>query len=91
MGYPLTDSQIGRLVDNCPNNPFAQKWKFAVWLCAVYGLRPEELNHLVIRYGDDKPKLWCTHHKANSRFKERQLLPLMVLDIDGKPFDWGRN
>jgi len=42
-------------------------------------------------YGDDKPKLWCTYHKANSRFKERQLLPLMVLDIDGKPFDWCRN
>ena len=91
IGYPLTDSQIGRLVDNFPDNPTAQKWKFAVQLCAVYGLRPEELNHLVIRYGDDKPKLWCTYHKANSRFKERQLLPLMVLDIDGKPFDWCRN
>jgi len=91
LGYPLIDSQIGRLVDNFSDNPTAQEWKFAVQICAVYGLRPEELNHLVIRYGDDKPKLWCTYHKANSRFKERQLFPLMVLDIDGKPFDWCRN
>ena len=39
IGYPLTDSQIGRLVDNFTETPQAQKWKFAVQLCSVYVLR----------------------------------------------------
>jgi len=89
IGYPLTDSQIGRLVDNFRDNDQAQRWKFAVQLCAVYGLRPEELNHLVLR--NNKSELWCTYQKTNSSFKERKLLPFLVRDIDGKAFDWCKN
>ena len=29
--------------------------------------------------------------KVNSNFKERQLLPLLVRDVDGEPFDWNYN
>ena len=89
IGYPLTDAQIGRLVDNFGENDQAQRWKFAAQLCAVYGLRPEEINHLVLR--NSKKELWCTYQKKNSKFKERKLLPLAVRDIDGKPFDWNYN
>ena len=89
IGYPLTDSQIGRLVDNFTETPQAQKWKFAVQLCSVYGLRPEELNHLVLR--NNKTELWSIYQKVNSNFKERKLLPFAVRDIDGKPFDWNYN
>ena len=91
IGYPLTDFQINRLVeafDFNPDNEQAQKWKFAVQLCAVFGLRPEELRHLVIRNKHSKkPELWCTYQKQNSRVRERQLLGLKVLDLDGTPFD----
>ena len=89
IGYPLTDSQIGRLVDNFTETPQAQKWKFAVQLCSVYGLRPEELNHLVLR--NNKTELWSIYQKVNSNFKERKLLPFAVRDIDGNPFDWNYN
>ncbi len=89
IGYPLTDAQIGRLVDNFGEHDQAQRWRFAVQLCSVYGLRPEELNHLVLR--NNKSELWCIYQKQNSNFKERQLFPLAVMDIDGKPFDWNYN
>ena len=89
IGYPLTDAQIGRLVDGFGEHDQAQRWKFAVQICAVYGLRPEELNHLVLR--NNKSELWCTYRKTNSNFKERKLLPLLVRDIDGKAFDWCYN
>ena len=86
IGYPLTDFQINRLVEAFPDNEQAQKWKFAVQLCAVFGLRPEELNHLVLR--NSKTELWCTYQKQNSRVRERQLFGLEVLDLDGTVLDW---
>ena len=85
IGYPLTDFQINRLVEAFPDNEQAQKWKFAVQLCAVFGLRPEELNHLVLR--NSKTELWCTYQKQNSRVRERQLFGLEVLDLDGTVLD----
>ena len=39
IGFALSDSQILRLLDDIKD----ERWKFAVQLCAVYGLRPEEL------------------------------------------------
>ena len=77
------------MVDNFGENDQSQRWKFAAQLCPVYGLRPEEINHLVLR--NSKKELWCTYQKKNSKFKERKLLPLAVRDIDGKPFDWNYN
>ena len=73
IGYPLTDFQIQRLVEAFPeDNEQAQKWKFAVQLCAVFGLRPEELRHLVVRNKHSKePELWCTYQKQNSNTRER--------------------
>ena len=86
MGYPLTDSQIGRLVDAFADNEHAAKWQFATQLCAVYGLRPEQLRYLVLK--NNKTELWTTYKKSNSRINGRRLFPLFVLDIDGNPFEW---
>ena len=86
IGYPLTDSQIGRIVDAFGDSEEAQKWKFATQLCAVYGLRPEELRYLKLR--NNKQDLWCTYEKANSKFSVRKLFAIEVRDTDGQPFDW---
>ena len=92
IGYPLTDFQIQRLVEAFPeDNEQAQKWKFAVQLCAVFGLRPEELRHLVVRNKHSKePELWCTYQKQNSNTRERQLFPLWIKDLDGIVMDWSK-
>ena len=39
------DSQIHRLLDDLSD----ERWKFAIKLCAMYGLRPEELKYLRIK------------------------------------------
>ena len=92
IGYPLTDFQIQRLVEAFPeDNEQAQKWKFAVQICAVFGLRPEELRHLVVRNKHSKePELWCTYQKQNSNTRERQLFPLWIKDLDGTVMDWSK-
>tara|TARA_A100001011_G_scaffold392107_1_gene478941 strand:- start:37 stop:456 length:420 start_codon:yes stop_codon:yes gene_type:complete len=86
VGYPLTDSQIGRLVDSFADNEHAAKWQFTTQLCAVYGLRPEELRYLVLK--NNKTEFWTTYKKSNSKINGRRLFPLFVLDIDGNPFEW---
>ena len=47
IGFALTDSQILRLLDDISD----ERWKFAIQLCAVYGLRHEELRYLGIKDG----------------------------------------
>ena len=39
------DSQIHRLLDDLRD----ERWKFAIQLCAMYGLRPKELKYLRIK------------------------------------------
>ena len=33
-------------------------------------------------------ELWTTYKKSNSKINSRRLFPLLVLYIDGNPFDW---
>ena len=44
IGYPLTDAQVLRLVDAVPDTAAGHRWRFALQLLAVYGLRPEDLR-----------------------------------------------
>jgi hypothetical protein len=60
IGFPLTDAQILRLVDSIAD----LRWQFAIQLLAVYGLRPEELRHLVVKHGTTGPELWCSYRKS---------------------------
>ena len=87
IGFPLSDSQIIRLVDSI-NNP---RWRFAVQLMATYGLRPEDLAHLHTRNNGNE--LWSDYRKSKGGKKgettePRQLFPLFIEDIDGTLINW---
>jgi integrase len=86
IGYPLTDAQVLRLVDAVPDTAAGRRWRFALQLLAVYGLRPEDLRHLVTR--NNGTELWSTYQKSKggrkgARTAERRLYPLLVHDVDG--------
>ena len=63
IGYPLSDGQILHLLDNLPAGDVHDRWRFAIQLCAVYGLRPEKLRHLLIKDVVSGAKLWTTYQK----------------------------
>ena len=93
IGYPISDPQILKLLDNLPKGVVHDRWRFAIQLCAVYGLRPEELRHLVIKDGVSGPELWTTYQKSKGGTKgdktePRRLHPLLVRDADGTVIDW---
>jgi integrase len=89
-GYPLTDTQILRLIDGLPNTQSGFAWRFAVQLMAAYGLRPEELRYLVVKPSPDGRQLWCGYQKKSGGglTKSRQLHLLAVRDLDGTAQDW---
>ena len=64
VGYPLSDAQILQLLDNLPEGDPHNQWRFAIQLCAVYGLRPEELRHLRIKSGANGSELWTIYRKS---------------------------
>ncbi len=80
VGFPLTDSQIIRL----------NRWKFAIQLMAVYGLRPEDLRELYTK--QNGKEIWTDYRKSKGGRKgettePRELFPLWVLDSDGTAVD----
>ena len=91
VGFPLTDSQIIRLVDALPDTETANRWKFAIQLMAVYGLRPEDLRELYTK--QNGKEIWTDYRKSKGGRKgettePRELFPLWVLDSDGTAVDW---
>jgi len=90
IGYPLTDSQIIRLLDSFPFDDVGNKWRFAFQCMAVYGLRPEDLRHIHTRNGGQE--MWSNYQKSKggkkgNKTEPRRLYPLLVHDIDG-PISW---
>ena len=56
-----------------------KKWQFAFQLLATYGLRPEELRHLVVKDGE----LWTMYEKSmggtkGQKTEPRKLAPLYI-------------
>ena len=93
IGYPLSDAQILQLLDNLPKGEVHNRWRFAIQLCAVYGLRPEELRHLRIKDGTDGAELWTIYQKSmggikGAKTEPRRLYPLLLRDADGSAIDW---
>ena len=93
IGYPLSDAQILQLLDNLPEGETHDRWRFAIQLCAVYGLRPEELRHLRIKDGASGPELWTIYPKSmggtkGAKTEPRLLYPLLLRDADGSAIDW---
>ena len=74
MGFALTDYQIHRVFDDLSD----ERWKFAIQLCAVYGLRNEELRYLRIKDGSEgkESEALRTHLRRENVWnvhKERQI------------------
>ena len=93
VGYPLEDTQILALLDSLPDGPEHDRWRFAIQLSAVYGLRPEELRHLVVKNGASGPELWSIYQKSmggtkGQKTEPRRLHPLLLRDMHGKAIDW---
>ena len=93
IGYPLSDAQILQLLDNLPEGEVHDRWRFAIQLCSVYGLRPEELRHLRVKDGASGAELWSVYRKSMGGTKglktePRRLHPLLVRDADGSPVEW---
>jgi integrase len=91
VGYPLSDTQILRLLAGIPDTAVGRRWRFAVELLATYGLRPEELRHLVLEQRPEGLGLRCLYRKATGGTEPtapRSLYPLLVRDAEGKPQDW---
>ena len=87
VGYPISDSQFINLISTL-NDP---RWVFAIQLCCVYGLRPEELRYLHTR--NEGTELWTNYTKSKGGIKgdttqPRLLLPVLVKDVNNKPIDW---
>ena len=93
IGYPLSDAQILQILDNLPQGEKHNRWRFAIQLCAVYGLRPEELRYLRIKDGANGPELWTIYQKSmggtkGANTEPRRLHPLLVRDADSSAIDW---
>ena len=87
-----TDLEILRLLDSLPETAACDRWRNAIKLLALYGLRPEELNHLTVREHPTtgQPALFCTYRKKNARgaTEPRWLMPLPLTDSFGEQVDW---
>ena len=93
VGYPLTDAQILQLLDNLPEGERHERWRFAIQLCAVFGLRPEELRWLRVKDGANGSELWSIYRKSmggkkGAKTEPRRLHPLFLRDADGSAIDW---
>ena len=85
IGFALSDTQIIELLDAIPN----EKWRFAIQILSVYGLRPEELRYLVVQDG----KLKTTYQKSKGgtkgeRTATRFLFPLFGELKEAKHYNW---
>ncbi|MCB4427428.1 tyrosine-type recombinase/integrase [Synechococcus sp. MU1643] len=93
IGYPLSDAQILQILDNLPQGEKHNRWRFAIQLCSVYGLRPEELRYLRIKDGANRAELWTIYQKSmggtkGAKTQPRRLHPLLVRDADGSAINW---
>ena len=83
----LTDLEILRLIDSLPDDVRCSRWKNALRLMALYGLRPEELNHVVSRENPNTgdPAVYCTYEKVcgSTKTDPRWLMPLPLKDHTG--------
>ena len=88
----ITDQEILRLIDSLPDDVRCSRWKNALRLMAIYGLRPEELSHLVSREHPNtaEPAVYCTFQKVcgSTKTEPRWLMPLPLKDLTGELVEW---
>ncbi len=93
ISSPLSEAQILQILDNLPQGEKYNRWRLAIQLCAVYGLRPEELRYLSIKDGANGSELWTIYQKSMAGTKEaktepRRTHPLLMRDADGYAINW---
>ena len=93
VGYPLEELQILALLDSLPEGAEHDRWRFGIQLCTVYGLRPKELRHLVVKSGASGRERWSIHQKSmggtnRQKTEPRRLHTLLLRDRHGKIIDW---
>ena len=81
------------VVRHLPAGEVHDRWRFAIQLCSVYGLRPEELRYLVIKDGVSGQNSGPTDRKSmggtkGAKTEPRMLHPLLLRDPDGTAIDW---
>ena len=88
----ISDVEILRLLDSLADSDAANRWRNAIKMMTLYGLRPEELNHLVVKDHPEtsKPAMYCTYQKVCNKSKTapRWLMPLPLKNLAGNVVDW---
>ena len=87
-----TDVEILRLLDSLPKTEASKRWWNAIALMAIYGLRPVEVNSVVVREHPTtgQPALYCPRVKVSARgtTDPRWLMPLPLTSLTGEEQDW---
>ena len=89
IGYALSDLQILSLIEDEPD----EKWKYVYQLLATFGLRPAELEYLVVKDDGQGEEVWSMYEKSmggkkGERTEPRELCPLPLIGADGKAVDF---
>lgn len=87
-----SDVEILRLLNSLPKTAAGKRWWNAIALMALYGLRPVEVNSVVVRMHPNtgEPALYCPRVKVNAKGSTdpRWLMPLPLTDSTGEQVDW---
>jgi integrase len=88
----LSDVEILELIASLPATDAGRRWANALRLMALYGLRPEELNHLSARPDPrtGKLRMHCGYRKTCGahRTAPRWLYPVALKDSTGEAVEW---
>jgi len=91
-GDALTDQQILDLIDSLPTDKFGLRWRNAIKLMAVYGLRPVECNHVIVKHDETtgEPYLFCTYIKRTGKGETfaGEVQPLPLRNAKGEEIHW---
>ena len=91
-GDALTDQQILDLIDSLPIDEHGLRWSNAIKLMSVYGLRPIECNHVIVKQDEttDEPYLFCTYIKRTGKGETfaGEVQPLPLRDAEGREIHW---
>jgi len=88
----FTDTEILNLLDSFPEDAAGIRWKVAIQLMALLGLRPIELQHLEIRIDkiEEKRYWWCKYQKRSGggTTPPRRLYELPLTNVENQRISW---
>jgi hypothetical protein len=87
-----SDVEILRLLNSLPDTAAGKRWWNAIALMALYGLRPVEVNSVLVRTHPNtgEAALYCPRVKVNGKGSTdpRWLMPLPLTDATGELAEW---